>query len=317
MATTGDIALDVVFSFISSIGVVGNILVCLVVLLNKPMRTPMNYLLVNLAISDMMLLVFLTMHFVFHHSLDDISCKVVSVFAWTGGYASSFFLVAIAVERFFAVTRPQDIQRRITITKVKIIALSCWLLALAWNSIGFKTRHFNSQLGRCKGKWRYNDARKAYKLLSFFFVGVLPVTIMFLLYSKVVYSLWFKTNKSPDSCTQIAALKNRQKVTKIVLSVSLLYAVCWLPELFLFVLKTYKPGVIQGTKSFAITVAILCINSAANPLIYCFHSQRFRCHLQKLLKCGNADSYRLKDTGSPSTTRVENQANLISTQADD
>ena len=43
-----------------AINLVGNSLVCLVVLKDKAMRTPMNFLLVNLAVSDMIVGVFST-----------------------------------------------------------------------------------------------------------------------------------------------------------------------------------------------------------------------------------------------------------------
>jgi len=303
----GDIILDVAFFIIAIIGIIGNILVCLVVLLNKPMRTPMNYLLVNLAISDMTLLVFLTVDFVFHETLDDISCKFVTVLAWTGGYTSSLFLVAIAVERYFAVVRPHELHRRITVRKVISIVVLCWIIGLAWNSVGFSVKGFDDERKLCAGEWRYSDARKAYKILSFFAVGVVPVTIMSVLYSKVVFSLWFKANSSL-SCIQNVAARSRKKVTKIVLSVSALYALCWLPELFLYVLKAYQPDLLEGTKLFPVTVALLCINSAANPMIYCFHSHRFRSHLYKLMKCrtvellrNNKNNQAITSVNSPTT----------------
>lgn len=46
------------------INLLGNSLVCLVVLKDKAMRTPMNFLLVNLAVSDMIVGVFSTFRLV-------------------------------------------------------------------------------------------------------------------------------------------------------------------------------------------------------------------------------------------------------------
>ena len=48
-----EISLRVAFSFLVLITLVGNSLVCLVVLRNRLMRSAMNYLLVNLACADM------------------------------------------------------------------------------------------------------------------------------------------------------------------------------------------------------------------------------------------------------------------------
>ena len=43
-----------------AINLIGNSLVCLVVLKDKSMRTPMNFLLVNLAVSDIIVGIFST-----------------------------------------------------------------------------------------------------------------------------------------------------------------------------------------------------------------------------------------------------------------
>ena len=50
------------------VNLLGNSLVCLVVLRDKNMRTTMNFLLVNLAISDMIVGVFSTFRLVIHDS---------------------------------------------------------------------------------------------------------------------------------------------------------------------------------------------------------------------------------------------------------
>ena len=51
-------------SVMVAINLLGNSLVCLVVLKDKAMRTPMNFLLVNLAVSDMIVGVFSTFRLV-------------------------------------------------------------------------------------------------------------------------------------------------------------------------------------------------------------------------------------------------------------
>ncbi|KAK3738707.1 hypothetical protein QZH41_006245 [Actinostola sp. cb2023] len=130
MNVTIHVAVRTAFSLVTVTGVIGNILVCLVVLLNKPMRTPMNYLLVNLAISDMMLLVFFSPTFIFRdvytHPVGltgDVLCVLLTgeSFAWMGGYASACFLVAIAIERHYAVTKPYHHGSSITRKKLKIL----------------------------------------------------------------------------------------------------------------------------------------------------------------------------------------------------
>lgn len=65
-----DILLSVLFSFLIVIDITGNVLVCLVVYRTKQMRRPMNYLLVNLAVADIVIGLFMLPRHVFHHAFD-------------------------------------------------------------------------------------------------------------------------------------------------------------------------------------------------------------------------------------------------------
>ena len=76
-----------------TINLICNTLVCIVVLRHKQMRTPMNYLLVNLAISDVTVGIFIVPQYVLRHAFrhpesiaGDMLCKFVTggSFIWIG-----------------------------------------------------------------------------------------------------------------------------------------------------------------------------------------------------------------------------------------
>lgn len=90
-----DIALTTTFSILVVVNLVSNSLVFLVVLRHRQMRTLMNYLLVNLAVSDIMVALFIAPQYVLRHffrhpegTAGDILCKLVTGgnFIWTGKY---------------------------------------------------------------------------------------------------------------------------------------------------------------------------------------------------------------------------------------
>lgn len=68
MASVPDILLSLLFFLLIVIDVSGNVLVCLVVYRTKQMRKPMNYLLVNLALADIVIGLFMLPRHVFHHA---------------------------------------------------------------------------------------------------------------------------------------------------------------------------------------------------------------------------------------------------------
>ncbi len=93
-------------------------------------RTPINYLLKNVAVADITYAVFIVPGIFFkvysaHHPdgpTGAILCKLVTGgnFAWVGSVASFVTLVAIAIERYFAVMYPHGSKWKLTKRKLKV-----------------------------------------------------------------------------------------------------------------------------------------------------------------------------------------------------
>ena len=92
-------------------------------------RIPINYLLVNLAISDILYATFITPKIVGSFNIvhpdgtaGSVLCKLVTGgnLAWLPGITSVVTLVAIAVERYYTVLYPLDPDRKLTHRKLKV-----------------------------------------------------------------------------------------------------------------------------------------------------------------------------------------------------
>ena len=92
-------------------------------------RIPINYLLVNLAISDILYATFITPKIVVSFNIvhpdgnaGSVLCKLVTGgnLAWLPGITSVVTLVAIAVERYYTVLYPLDPDRKLTHRKLKV-----------------------------------------------------------------------------------------------------------------------------------------------------------------------------------------------------
>lgn len=292
MLTSGDIALTFCFATLVLAGLVGNILVSLVILLNKTMQTPMNYLLVNLAVADMITVIFISPQYIFIHAFThptgvagDFLCKFITGgnFSWIGGVASVFSLVAISFERYQAVTNPYSPDSKFSMSKVKILVISCWVFTTIFNSPLFFAIYYDKEQKFCLESWPSAAYGKANTTAWLVAVGIIPASIMASLYSRVVYDLWFK---KINGNTQLAILKSRKKVTKVVLIVSVIYVVSWFPQLILYFLSHYHQAFQFGNVAYVISVVMVTFNSAVNPVIYAFQSQRFRQYFRQLLCCG-------------------------------
>jgi len=117
-------------------------------------RTPINYLLVNLAVADMVVATFFAPMHIFVHTfthpdgfIGTLLCKFLTggAFAWTGGASSVFTLVAISVERYYAVNYPHGNKGKLTHNKLKV-RLSYEIVWFPYRCQVKKSRHLH--LGR-------------------------------------------------------------------------------------------------------------------------------------------------------------------------
>ena len=66
--STGAFSFSVCFGVLVVVDVIGNVLVILVVLYNRYMHSPVNYLLVNLAIADILIGLSILPQYILHHA---------------------------------------------------------------------------------------------------------------------------------------------------------------------------------------------------------------------------------------------------------
>jgi len=292
--TSSDLGLTVAFSVILVINLLGNGVVCLVVLRYRGMRAPINYLLVNLAVSDMMVALFITPQYVikwtFHHpngTTGDYMCMFVTGgnFIWFGQAASTFSLVAVAAERYFAVVRLLSDRSRLTTRRLISVVTASWIYALLFDlPLFFVVRHKDG-VDHCIERWPDKKLAEAYTIGCFFVFGAIPVGAMICLYSRVLRKLW-NVGVRATLISEQARNRARLKVTKMVLVVSIMYAVCRLPNLVLYMLSQFKPELYAyGSDPYVTSVVLVGLNSAMNPFIYALHSSNFRQHIRGALCC--------------------------------
>lgn len=72
-----------------------------------------------------------------------------------------------------------------------------WISAVILNIPLFLTIYFDKKVDFCMEYWPQPEwLPKAYSSTWFFVAGIIPITLMTVLYSRVVHSLWFKRRES-------------------------------------------------------------------------------------------------------------------------
>ena len=289
---------DIAFKTISSIliltNVVGNSLVILVIIRNRSMKTPLNYLVLNLAAADLIAGVSLVPSLLLDPTTTyppgltgDVLCRLFrsAYFGWVALCSSVFSLIFIAFERYYAVMKPFSIIHKITIKKLKIFIPACWIISAIPSIPQFFVWEFEDKELVC----RLNSKTPMLKVLDagyFFFTVVCPTAILLALYSRLVRRLWFQKN----SVTLQAVRRSRKKITKTMLILSGVFAICWYPDAVRHFLEVYFPSHVSFSPTWSnIFHCIVLLNSTANPFIYAFQFANFRRELMKMCCCGRRD----------------------------
>ena len=271
-------------------GVLSNTLVCLVILLNRQMRTTMNYLLLNLAISGTVLLVFfgptVLLNFTSDSLLtDNTKCVVISGedVGWAFKHLSTYLHVMITLEHSIAVKTPLKIKNNFLVRKQRLVVMFCWLLAISYQTIAVFLKYF---FGCPAAKKPTAVVQiRLYYWSCFFFNGVLPMLAITTFCLISVHSLYFKKNVTTKLKQDklIARLRLRNAI-KVVLYLGSSYIITGTAEL-VFYLLVADPNTSTSAVSitFVIFVTMAMLGSSITPLVSSFFLKRFRYFVKKLL----------------------------------
>ncbi|XP_023228073.1 cholecystokinin receptor-like [Centruroides sculpturatus] len=186
------------YSIIFIFAILGNSLVIITLAQNKRMRTVTNVFLLNLAISDLLLGVFcmpvtliggLLRDFVFGSAM----CRLfpylqavsVSVTVWT--------LVAISLERFFAICRPLHSRRWQTVSHAYKVIAAIWIgslsmmLPIACLSRLIPLRSQGKH--KCREVWPTDISERIFNIYLDAALMAVPLIIMVLMYSLITRTL--------------------------------------------------------------------------------------------------------------------------------
>ncbi|CAF0769583.1 unnamed protein product [Brachionus calyciflorus] len=202
-------ALILLFCPISTI--FGNLLVVLSVIKEKSLRTVTNYFVVSLALADLTVAAAVMPFAVYYEvtrkwHLTNIVCDAWVATDVMASTASILNLVAIAIDRFIAVTRPLQYARHKNPNRIYLMIAIVWLVSIAIASpilIGLNNTP-DRELNQCSFN---NDKFLIYSSMISFYI---PTLVMIILYYKI-----FKVIRSRAKKAQAAKIVNRKPANAI------------------------------------------------------------------------------------------------------
>nr|XP_055029733.1 thyrotropin releasing hormone receptor 2 isoform X1 [Misgurnus anguillicaudatus] len=306
---------------VCGVGIVGNIMVVLVVLTTRHMRTPTNCYLVSLAVADLMVLVAaglpnisesLMGTWVYGHA----GCLGITYFQYLGINASSCSITAFTVERYIAICHPMRAQTVCTVSRAKRIIAGVWAFTCVYCMLWlFLVDIQVDPEGRVQCGYRVSrDLYLPIYLIDFAIFYVIPLLLAIALYGLIARILYLNPLPHPPnsgtvtaptlrrSCKDPAdaskagrqgrpktALSSRKQVTKMLAVVVVLFALLWMPYRTLVLINSFVST--PYLDAWFLLFCRICIyaNSAINPVVYNLMSQKFRSAFRGLYRCQRED----------------------------
>ena len=291
------------YAILLLLSIAGNLLMLAAVYKNRRTQANVNYLIGNMAASDILLVLFgiprCIQEIFMGEQVNDAFSVILCKFApFTNGVStavSMLTLLVIAFERFHAIVysmKPPLIDKR----KCFRIIFMCWLTGVVISSINlfiFKLEQLG-EITNCKYSWEpiidSNQGMKIFALSFLVLFIVMPLTVLTALYSVLIVSLQRQKAfvNRPLEERRRRTSENRRVIFMLVTIVVVFFS-AWIPYLvihiFLFIFS-WNFSIPCELKNGAFGAQFLSFSySALNPLIYYRFSENYRKSIKQILFC--------------------------------
>ena len=262
--------------------IAGNLLVVLAIFIdpNKDLKSPFNYFVANLAISDLLVGFVVGPTTVVYHVMEGVEMKLpplpyIHIPYFISCTASVLSLAALTLDRYLAITSPLTYRTKLNPKRAGFVAAGIWLFSLSFPFIYLVTGY-----------------------LTYSFVFLHTVVIGTLLVILLTYLKIFRVFKDQvrqwdsldqtnvDNQARRQAARREQKVTKTFIIMLTLFLACYLPScicIYIINLCTVcSCTLIHWARD--IPFLLILANSGVNPFLYAWRFENFRKAFMKLLR---------------------------------
>ncbi|XP_042535259.1 neuromedin-U receptor 1 [Dipodomys spectabilis] len=291
------------------VGTVGNGLTCVIILRHKAMRTPTNFYLFSLAVSDLLVLLVglpLELYEMWHNypfQLGLGGCYLRTLLFETVCMASVLNITALSVERYVAVVQPLKARSVLTWARVRRVLGVIWVLAVLCSLPNTSLHGLQQLYVPCRGLVPNSTLctlvhpRRVYSvvvqatMMLFFGLPMATISVLYLLIGlrlrRERLQLFQQAAKdgrkarAPSSRRVHLLLKGRRQVIKMLIVLVVVFGLCWAPfhaeRLMWSFVSHWSEGLLLSFQYIHIISGVFFyFSSAANPVLYSLMSSRFR-----------------------------------------
>ncbi|XP_069124696.1 RYamide receptor-like [Argopecten irradians] len=287
------------YSAIIILSVGGNLTVCFIVFRARRMRTVMNFFIVSLAMSDLLMAI-LCIPFTFVANLvlnywpfGDLLCPIVTFLQSVTVFLSSFTLVAISMDRYIAIIYPlrQKMSKKQAFIVIALIWCISFLIPIPTAMFSWTHKYVNVSTAPkfCQEMFANPEDKRLYGTMIMLLQYFLPLVILMFTYGRISAVMWSDRAPGEAMTTRDQRMtESKRKIIKMMITVVIIYAICWLPLHVLNIAGDVDPSVydVKGMNYIWMTSHWLAMsNCMYNPFIYCWMNAKFRNGFLKVLNC--------------------------------
>ncbi|XP_061508462.1 neuropeptide SIFamide receptor [Anopheles gambiae] len=313
----------VAYFIVFIVGLVGNSFVIAVVFRAPRMRTVTNFFIVNLAVADVLVIVFclpatLMSNIFVPWMLGWLMCKTVPYIQGVSVAASVYSLIAVSLDRFLAIWWPLKLQ--ITKRRARFMIVCIWIIALSstvpW-ALFFDLVPIIPEapdIKLCVEVWPPGTDGALYFLLANLVACyLLPMTLITICYILIWIKVWRRSipGDSKDAQMDRMQQKSKIKVVKMLVVVVILFVLSWLP-LYVIFARIKLGGALESSEEELLQIAtpiaqwLGASNSCINPILYAFFNKKYRKGFAAIIRsrkcCGRLRYYETVAIASSSTS---------------
>uniref|UniRef100_A0A4W6FG51 Teleost multiple tissue opsin 2b n=1 Tax=Lates calcarifer TaxID=8187 RepID=A0A4W6FG51_LATCA len=306
LSPTGFIVLSVVLGFIMTFGFLNNFVVLLLFCKFKKLRTPVNMMLLNISVSDMLVCLFGTT-LSFASSLRGKWLLGRSGCNWYGfinscfGIVSLISLVILSYDRYSTLTVYN--KRGPSFHKPLLAVGGSWLYSLFWTVpplLGWSSYGIEGAGTSCSVSWTAQTAQShAYIICLFIFCLGIPVLVMIYCYSRLLWAV-----KQVVSERQ-AARRREYHILFMVLTTAACYLLCWMPYGVVAMMATFGPPNIISPVASVVPSLLAKSSTVINPLIYILMNKQFYRCFRILFGCDHQSAGNGNNSVQSKTTVIQ------------
>ncbi|XP_011164468.1 rhodopsin isoform X2 [Solenopsis invicta] len=301
--------LGLVMIVLGIMGWTGNGIVVYVFLMTPSLRTPSNLLVMNLAFSDLIMMVIMSPQMIINcyyetWILGPLMCDIHSMVASLCGCTSIWTMTAIALDRYNVIVKGIS-GKPFTIKKAILEILIIWLFASVWTvlpMVGWNRYVLEGNMATCGIDYLAKDwISRSYILVYSIFVYYTPLFT-------IIYSYYFivsavdahekairkQTKKMNVQYLQSGDNQNASaeaKLAKVALMTISLWFMAWTPYLVINYIGIF--GGISISPLFTIWGSLFAkANAVYNPIVYGISHPKYRAALKEKLPffvCGSTE----------------------------